>query len=254
MTPSFVGLHGFWGEGQDWSGVQNELLKQSPKSLFWFPDLRTKNGLGPDLDFASWSQRFNFLTEDRLPNSSRILMGYSMGGRLALHAAVDRPQNWMAVVLISAHHGFMNEKEREEKIQWHQRWENVLREYPLDKIEALWSAQPLFVGSKQTKSKSYSKEELSQALRQWSVLNHGIDLSQIQALNCPLLWIVGGEDLKYVRLTQSLRDLNISADALVVPKAGHRLIEDQGAFCAQSICRFLRQKGLLTDEPEMGGV
>ena len=45
-------------------------------------------------------------------NARNILVGYSMGGRLGLHALVDDPGLWSRAVLVSAHPGLFGEEER----------------------------------------------------------------------------------------------------------------------------------------------
>ena len=43
------------------------------------------------------------------------LIGYSMGGRLALHAMLNQPGLWKSAVIISAHPGLKNESDRVER-------------------------------------------------------------------------------------------------------------------------------------------
>src|SRR3954464_14233324 len=53
------------------------------------------------LDFAGWT--FEERVEE-LP-SGGVLVGYSMGGRIALHAALRRPGAWSGLVLIGVSAG-----------------------------------------------------------------------------------------------------------------------------------------------------
>ncbi|MGH7776835.1 MAG: alpha/beta fold hydrolase, partial [Candidatus Dormibacterales bacterium] len=84
-------LHGFGQRGRSWSEVIS-LLPAGPQKLA--PDLR-----GPTMDDcldaleAIWN------------GEASHLVGYSMGGRLALHAAARVPGRVLSVVTVGAHGG-----------------------------------------------------------------------------------------------------------------------------------------------------
>ena len=87
-------LHGFLGLGKDWGpfneSLIEELITESPD--FWCPDLLTADSkLNPQYLFSEWSQKFNETVKAKAYDKN-ILIGYSMGGRLALHAVFRKPR------------------------------------------------------------------------------------------------------------------------------------------------------------------
>ncbi|MDA7508581.1 hypothetical protein N8488_01170, partial [Akkermansiaceae bacterium] len=49
-----------------------------------------------------------------------LILGYSMGGRLALHALTAAPEKWRAAIIVSAHPGLVSgqQERREEDREW----------------------------------------------------------------------------------------------------------------------------------------
>ena len=91
-------LHGFLGLPSDWA----EFNGLEGVSLF---DTRLP---APSAGLTQWGKAFNAFAE---PGS--LLLGYSLGGRLALHALCDNPGRWQGAILISAHPGLRCSKEKE---------------------------------------------------------------------------------------------------------------------------------------------
>ncbi|HUF38864.1 MAG TPA: 2-succinyl-6-hydroxy-2,4-cyclohexadiene-1-carboxylate synthase [Anaerolineales bacterium] len=111
--PTLIFLHGFLGRGADWLPVAKELASEFRCLL---PDL-PGHGANTDLDPTAP------LTFDRLAGDLArtldtagagrpVLIGYSLGGRLALHFACRFPGRLSALVLESASPGLRTEQER----------------------------------------------------------------------------------------------------------------------------------------------
>jgi 2-succinyl-6-hydroxy-2,4-cyclohexadiene-1-carboxylate synthase len=73
-----------------------------------------------------------------------VYVGYSMGGRLCLQLALDRPELVQALVLVSASPGLVDEQERAARVASD---EQLARSVERDGVEAFlesWLAQPMF--------------------------------------------------------------------------------------------------------------
>ena len=80
------------------------------------------------------------------------LIGYSMGGRLALFLAVHFPTLWETVILESVSPGLRTEKERLERQKKDAKIAGKLENEPLDKFLKYWYQQPLFDTIKKNKN------------------------------------------------------------------------------------------------------
>src|SRR5690606_6539540 len=80
---------------------------------------------------------------------SRILVGYSLGGRIALHALRDSPDLWQAAVIISAHPGLVLEEDRVVRKKADQEWAKRFMHEDWDLLMKSWNSQPVFKNGSQ---------------------------------------------------------------------------------------------------------
>ena len=98
----FVGLHGFLGRPKDWDLLFQKMRQQFPKAEFIAPDLFASLKFGPNLGLEEWAKRFNaYIIANFKRTPEKILLGYSMGGRLALHSLAKDFNLWQKIILLS---------------------------------------------------------------------------------------------------------------------------------------------------------
>ena len=73
-----------------------------------------------------------------------IYVGYSMGGRLCLRLALDRPELVRALVLVSASPGIVNAAERAARVEADEVLADSVERDGVDTFLATWLAQPMF--------------------------------------------------------------------------------------------------------------
>ncbi|MES2344759.1 MAG: alpha/beta fold hydrolase [Chlamydiota bacterium] len=123
-------LHGFLGAPEDWDGVIHH-LKNSFKC---YP-----------LPLPLTLEDFPKLLDSRHIDQC-ILIGYSMGGRVALQLQQKYTDRINKLVLLSSHFGLKEETEKQK------RWDEdcilakKLETMPIKEFLADWYAQPLFAG------------------------------------------------------------------------------------------------------------
>lgn len=111
--PSLVALHGFIGSGADF-----DLLRDRLPTLTWrTPDL-PGHGDGETAPHAFRIPAIASAVAHELAAlpPPRILLGYSMGGRVALHTALQFPDHVDGLVLIGASPGLADDAERAARI------------------------------------------------------------------------------------------------------------------------------------------
>ena len=165
-----------------------------------------------------------------------IYVGYSMGGRLCLHAALAAPQAVRGLVLISATGGIDELEERQAR--------RASDEALADRIERIgvpafvdeWLAQPLFAGLSPTaQGRSHRLENtaagLASSLRRAGTGTQEPLWERLRTLTVPTLVVAGALDAKFVGLGRRLADTIPGSDLAVVDGAGHTVhLEQPEAF------------------------
>ncbi len=197
-TPTLLFLHGFMGNHTDWQRVASHL----PCTCLAL-NLPGHAGTPFTPDFASfllqWIER------------PLHLIGYSMGGRLALQFAARYPDKIASLTLISSHLGLKTG--HAERLAKDQALAKEILSRSIDELLQIWYDQPIFQ-SLQSKMdvrsmrREQNREHLSLALEAFS-LGHQPDLSRI-----PARLIVGELDEKY-------RAHYADLPHTIIPDAGH---------------------------------
>jgi len=210
-------LHGFFGSGKDF-----QFLKELGLPLFT-PSLFSKN---PEIPWKHSLKDFGKAFNEHVGRrSSNILIGYSLGGRLALHALIEDPALYQAAVIISAHPGLKSADERVMRLQEDQKRAERLREIPFKMFTEEWDSLPLFAGSPPVArdEADFDQEALVHGLTKWSLAKQDDLQKEIEALPLPLLFIAGEKDTKFSALAQKLSLKNPLSRIAIVPEANHRV-------------------------------
>ena len=76
-----------------------------------------------------------------------MLLGYSLGGRLALHALLHAPELWAGALVVGADTGLADPKEREARVRWDAAWAERFLNEPWEDVLRDWDAQAVFGGA-----------------------------------------------------------------------------------------------------------
>ena len=238
-----VAIHGFLGCSADWSALQAEIAKLTPDVQFEAIDLFSQQqaaGL-PVVSALEWAKKFNRSQKSRHVERN-ILLGYSLGGRLALQAAYDKPGLWDEVALVSAHPGSLSDEDRRRRRKSDQDWAEKFLTMPWGEVIRLWNGQPVFVGSAEPEraEKDFNRESLATALVKWSLAEQEFVPDKITPLKPKLHWFAGEKDGKFVDLFQNLKGLGFIEDLVIVKGASHRVIFDNPHDLARQLVKRLK--------------
>lgn len=172
----------------------------------------------------------------------RALLGYSMGGRLALHSLLGNGHPWQAAVIVSAHPGLETDRagRRAADAGWATRaltgnWQEFL---------TAWNGQPLLGNSMRDAKASSSlvmrRREIARSFVDWSLGAQEPLWDRLGEISVPVLWIVGENDVKYLSLAERAVSLMPHADLVIAPGAGHRVPWEAEAWFAEQVCHFLK--------------
>lgn len=220
---NLVALHGFLGRSTDFAPLVNELKP----TAHWIPDLfgKDKDVLGED--FQQWTEKALEFIEKHFHGERVQLVGYSLGGRLALHLVMARPDVFDQVVLLSTHPGIFHPQEMKARRQWEEGWIQKFSTLPVEESIREWLSQPLFSDdeARELDSKDFDRRTLIRAFESFSNTRHRFTPEDLQTLKKSCTWAFGELDLKFMKIKEELESLRSSVDRfVVVPGAGHRLI------------------------------
>lgn len=183
---------------------------------------------------------------DELDIDRANLVGYSMGGRLALYLALNHPERFPKVVIESGSPGLKTKQERLERIERDRKLANQI-ETDFNQFLIDWYNQPLFQSIKahpnfeQTlKERSRNNPiELARSLREMGTGMQPSLWEKLQSHHNPLLLLVGEYDRKFVALNQEMASLCETAEIAIAPDAGHNIHFEQPEWFIEQIKTFL---------------
>lgn len=218
-----IALHGFLGSSKDFTPLINELHAEDQ----WIPSLFGDDKRFLSKDFRQWTEMALAYIEERFRDEPVTLVGYSLGGRLALHLVMAKPELFDQVVLLSTHPGIFDSRQVEARRQWEREWTESFATLPMDQAISKWLAQSLFSQDEEREIESdhFDRKTLIRAFENFSNTKHLFTPKDLQTLRKKLTWAFGELDLKFLKIKEELEELRASQDQfVVVPEAGHRLI------------------------------
>jgi 2-succinyl-6-hydroxy-2,4-cyclohexadiene-1-carboxylate synthase len=218
MTAKIYALYGFLGLSSDWDALRRGVSGD-------FEALELFSLAHPREGFWEWGRALNRRVAQE-PVERRILLGYSQGGRLAMHALVDAPELWAGAIIISANPGLKVEEEKAPRLQVDLDWAERFLKDPWDGLIQDWDRQGVFQGQApafRRKEEDYIRSNLAQAIEGWSVGRQDDLRESLSKLPFPILWVAGEKDTKYAEIAQEMAALHPHSSCWVAPEAGHRV-------------------------------
>ena len=251
-------LHGFTQSGRSW----RELIGHMPEGWMWIvPDLRghgetqLKHGAECSMDACTGD-----LVQlwDSLGVRQTHLVGYSMGGRLALHAAVRHPERVLSLVTIGAHAG-LDEDAREGRRRGDESLAGRIENDGVESFVNYWEKLPLFAGLER-RGPGYVDQVRAERLR-----NHAAGLAcslrgmgagvmeplwdQLGWLNMPCTFVAGQLDHGYVASARRLAGSVSNGRLEIVLRAGHPVHQERPDAFARVLANHLAAADVTAKHP-----
>ncbi len=172
-----------------------------------------------------------------------VYLGYSMGGRVALHAAVTHPDRVRALVLIGATAGIEDETERAARRRADEALAAELNE-GLEGFLDRWLAQPLFATLPPDRRHRAARlrnrpEGLAASLRSCGTGTQRPLWDDLDAMRRPTLAIAGADDEKFTALARRLAaGIGPDAATAIIPGAGHSVHLERPDETADAVLAF----------------
>lgn len=219
-------LHGFLGRGDDFCPVGDALADFCCLAVDLPGHGQTLMGKGP-YDMLEISEGLVQLLKslDYLPCS---LVGYSMGGRLALLMAYHFPQYFSGILLASASPGLETEAERSRRRRQDAALAIEIETGAWPEFVRRWYAQPLFSGLQSLRDPEAFLQkrfencpaELARSLRSMGTGTQPSLWDALPHIYLPITLVVGALDAKFLALNQRMLQ-RTTAQLWVIPNCGH---------------------------------
>jgi 2-succinyl-6-hydroxy-2,4-cyclohexadiene-1-carboxylate synthase len=222
-------IPGFMQRGDAWRPVAELLPERYPSRLL-------------DHSEHSFEGRLREIAEAE----ADILVGYSLGGRLALRAALRSPESFTAVVLVGATAGIEEGPMRVQRAEADEKLASWMEAMPIEDIVSLWERQPLFADQSDSLVEEQRPGRLSQDPRSLALLlrtaGQGVlepVWHELRAFEVPVLAIAGARDAGYTAAAKRIAQVAPRGRAAIVEEAGHAAHLQQPDKVARLIAEFL---------------
>jgi 2-succinyl-6-hydroxy-2,4-cyclohexadiene-1-carboxylate synthase len=167
---------------------------------------------------------------------SEVLLGYSMGGRLALEALIEGAKFDRAVI-VSA--GLNLTEGRDERRERDEAWARRFESDPWDDVMRDWNAHPVFGGHViERHEHDYDRGEVARMLRENSPGVRPPLEPRLHEIAIPVLWVAGERDRQYADIARRAVALLPRGELWICPGAGHRVPWEQPEAFVERLRRF----------------
>jgi 2-succinyl-6-hydroxy-2,4-cyclohexadiene-1-carboxylate synthase len=232
--PWLVFVHGFSGNCHEWQPVGEQFSDYSRLYL----DL-PGHGDSAQISVADFTA-LSALVEKTLHSYNILkywLIGYSLGGRVAMHFACQQPQGLQGLVVEGAHPGLINESERQQRADNDTRWAARFRHEPLAEVFTAWYQQPVFASLTAAQRRELvnlrqhnNGPALADMLESTSLARQPDLRAALRARTFPFYYLCGEHDAKFRAIGEE-----IAASPLVITAAGHNAHRDAPATVASAL-------------------
>jgi 2-succinyl-6-hydroxy-2,4-cyclohexadiene-1-carboxylate synthase len=243
---TLVLLHGFTGSAMNWRHIITDLTDSDLHILAF--DMLGHGQSDAPVDAERYS--IEHCQEDiiaalqtlGIERGEAILLGYSMGGRIALYAAFSG--YFRALILESASPGLATSAEREQRRVSDEALAARIEQEGIGAFIDYWEKIPLFASQQQLATEQREALRAQRSSNRAHGLAHSLRgvgtgaqpelYSRLPTLNLPVLLLAGELDSKFCTIARQVASQLPQARLQIIPEAGHTIhLEQPEAFVAE---------------------
>jgi len=251
---ALICLHGFLGEGSDWEKFAEAFIMHSPDWQVVMIDLpghsdEAVDWICPSADEFSQALR-DFVAAEGWGTAA--IAGYSLGGRLGLHAALSFPEVFPVFIGISTTAGIDDEAERARRVESDSALASRLRSgRDLSGFLREWWHQPVFASPARdsgdvdkfvTSRQRRNPVHMAACLETWSSGRMPSQWSGLTDYPGRVLLLSGDADGKYTSFAARMQSAFQSAEQICIAGAGHQLLLEKPEDGAVLLAAFLNKR------------
>lgn len=247
-------LHGFTGNSEGWKEFA-PFWKDHSKTIALDIIGHGKSGSPPDIgqyQIEESAAVINSLLE-KMGIGKIDVLGYSMGGRLALTFAVNYPEKVRKLILESASPGLRTEAERHERRIQDKKLSEKIRQEGIKNFIDYWENIPLFQSQKSLPEKIRTRircQRLANSIdglaNSLNGMGTGVQPSwwdELAHLEMPVLLITGNLDQKFCRIAEEMSKILPNVKWKTAEDAGHAIHVEKPELFGTIVSGFLSQTG-----------
>ena len=238
-SPWLVFLHGFSGDSQEWQPIGERFSGFSRLYI----DLPGHGG-SAEIRVSGFTDVISLLRDTLLSYNilKYWLVGYSLGGRVAMIAACQEMPGLCGLVVEGGHPGLQSDAERDTRRDSDHHWAERFRHDALTEVFTDWYQQPVFasLNARQREAlvalRSQNNGETLAAMLEATSLAVQPDLrAALTARAFPFYYLCGERDSKFCALATEL-----AATRHVIRNAGHNAHRENPAGVVDCLAQILR--------------
>ncbi len=255
--PVLVLLHGFSGSSASWEEFCSMIADRYRTIAVDLP------GHGRS-DIPDQPQRYSMqaVANDIMTLFASIaierpyLLGYSMGGRLALFFAINNPGLCRSLILESASPGIDSADLRQKRIQEDELLANKIEADGIPSFVDQWQQLPIFESQKdlpRAKQKWQKQQRLNSSASGLANSLRGMGTGRqpslwpkLSALRLPVLLLSGALDQKYIEINKQMVSKILDSELKIMPRAGHNIHLEFPDYFEKTVVTFLKSRDQLT--------
>jgi 2-succinyl-6-hydroxy-2,4-cyclohexadiene-1-carboxylate synthase len=246
--PAVLFLHGFMGRAEDWRGISTGLDERFFRIAVDLPGHGASLGMPRDRYTMEGAARSVIEVLDGAGMDRTTIVGYSMGGRLALYLALRHPDRCAGLFLESASPGLEDAGERAARRRADEEKATRLEGGGFEDFLHDWYRQPLFAPLARDEEllqrtiedkRRNDPAKLAASLRGMGTGSQPSLWAELSDLRVPALAVAGGLDEKFVGISRRMASLNTVIRLAVVPGVGHNVHAEAPTAYLSSLEGFL---------------
>jgi 2-succinyl-6-hydroxy-2,4-cyclohexadiene-1-carboxylate synthase len=248
--PALTLLHGFTGSSVSWANLHETI---GSRFRLIMPDLLGHGRSAAPADPALYRMERAVVDLmailDAMDAARTHLLGYSMGGRVALAAAIAHPERFTSLILESASPGIADAGAREARIASDEALAEMVEHKGLETFVNRWERLPIFSGQERlpgavraglrAQRLTNNPRGLAGSLRG---LGAGVQAplwERLGELRMPTLIMAGELDVKYVEIAQRMAEAIVNSRLVVIPDATHTIHLEQPEVFQRLMLEFV---------------
>ncbi len=241
MIDRFVLAHGFTQTARSWATFAGLLRDELPGAETIAIDLAGHGTAPPPPDANLWESARRLVDA----GGTATYIGYSMGGRVSLHAALASPERVRALVLIGATAGIDDPNERLARRAADERLADHIEAVGVEAFIDEWLTNPLFAGlTEQTALRDDRLRNtaggLAASLRATGTGTQEPLWERLGEIDVPVLVLAGEHDEKFRAIGERMAALLTTSTLDVIADAGHSVHLEQPEATAAAVARWHR--------------
>ena len=231
-------VHGFTQTGKSWTQAAR-CISDTTSTFIDAPDHGESQGTSLTLSESG----------DSIAKIAQgmVLIGYSMGARMALHAALQHPHSMNGLVLVSGTPGIEDNAERTSRIQSDDALALHIESVGTSVFIEEWIRQPLFAksefGDDEIRDRCRNTaSSLASSLRMCGTGQQEPLWSRIHEIDIPVLLVAGARDEKFSAIADRMHQSIPQSTLCILDNAGHNAHLDQPNAFGESVNLWLESQ------------